>query len=168
VARKAGYSRGAFYANFEDKEDLLFAVYQHQLTEIVKSLQERINPKASAAERVAEMRDYYIELIEDQNLLLFFIEFRLHVIRTAKALKRFAELRAAGLAELDSVLRDAFSDCMNELQMRPETMNRVFIGLLYGLSLETLFRPEYLSRDEAKSVVMRLFAYAWRTEDRSQ
>jgi AcrR family transcriptional regulator len=76
VAKKAGYSRGAFYANFEDKEDLLFAVYQHQLTEIVKSLQERINPEASAAERVAEMRDYYIELIEDQNLLLFFIEFR--------------------------------------------------------------------------------------------
>jgi hypothetical protein len=114
------------------------------------------------------MRDYYIELIEDQNLLLFFIEFRLHVIRTAKALKRFDELRAAGLAELDSVLRDAFSDCMNELQMRPETMNRVFIGLLYGLSLETLFRPEYLSKDEAKSVVMRLFAYAWRTEGRSQ
>ena len=66
------------------------------------------------------------------------------------------------------MLRDAFSDCMNELQMRPETMHRVFIGLLYGLSLETLFRPEYLSRDEAKSVVMRLFAYAWRTEGRSQ
>jgi AcrR family transcriptional regulator len=164
VAKKAGYSRGAFYANFEDKEDLLFAVYQHQLTEIVKSLRERINPEASAAERVAEMRDYYIELIEDQNLLLFFIEFRLHVIRKAKALKRFDELRAAGLAELDSLLRDAFSNCMNELQMRPEKMHRIFVGLLYGLSLETLFRPEYFSRDDAKSVVMRLFTYAWRIE----
>jgi AcrR family transcriptional regulator len=168
VAKKAGYSRGAFYANFEDKEDLLFAVYQHQLTEIVKSLQARINPEASATERVAEMRDYYIELIEDQNLLLFFIEFRLHVIRKTRALQRFNQLRATGLAELDALLRDAFSDCMNELQVRPEKMHRIFVGLLYGLSLETLFRPEYLSREDAKSVVMQLFAYAWRVEDRRQ
>ncbi len=164
VAKKAGYSRGAFYANFEDKEDLLFAVYQHQLTEIVNSLNSRIKPSASAAERVAAMRDYYIELIDDQNLLLFFIEFRLHVIRTSKALRRFHDLRTTGLAELDRLLGRAFSDCMNELQMRPEKMHRIFIGMLYGLSLETLFRPEYLSKDDARNVVMRLFAYAWRTD----
>jgi AcrR family transcriptional regulator len=161
VAKKAGYTRGAFYANFEDKEDLLFAVYQYQLTDIVNSLRERINPTATVEVRVAAMRDYYVQLIEDRNLLLFFIEFRLHVIRKAKASRRFQELRATGLAELDSVLKKAFSDCMCELQMRPETMHRVFIGVLYGLSLETLFRPEYLSHEDARSAVLQLFSYAW-------
>jgi AcrR family transcriptional regulator len=163
VAQKAGYTRGAFYATFEDKEDLLFAVYQYQLTQIVTSLRARIAPEATVTERVQKMRDYYVELIEDQKLLLFFIEFRLYVIRKGKAFPRFQQLRATGLGELDFLLTQAFRDCRNELQMAPDKMHRVFIGLLCGLSLETLFWPEYLSDNDAKNIVLRLFADAWRT-----
>jgi AcrR family transcriptional regulator len=161
VAKKAGYTRGAFYANFEDKEDLLFAVYNRQLTDIVNSLRARIDPHATVSERVSAMRDYYCELIEDSNLLLFFVEFRLYVIRNAKAFRRLEKLRATGLAELDAVLRKAFSNCVCELQMRPETMHRVLVGLLYGLSLETLFRPDFFSKSDTRKVVLGLFEYTW-------
>jgi AcrR family transcriptional regulator len=165
VAEKAGYSRGAFYANFEDKEDLLFAVYEQLLSATLNSLRCKIQPASTVSERIAAIRDYYVELVEDRNRLLFLLEFRLYVIRNAKALRRLEKLRATGLAELDEFLRLVFSDWSCELQMRPETMHRAFIGLLYGLSVESLFRPQYLSKDEARTIALSFFEHVWPLPD---
>jgi AcrR family transcriptional regulator len=161
IAQKAGYTRGAFYANFKSKEDLLFAVYEKLLGTTLNSLRSRIKPAVPVAERMAAMRDYYLELVNDTNWLLFLLEFRLYVIRNARAVKRLEKLRATGLAEFDAFLKVAFSDFCCELHMRPETMHRAFIGLLYGLSVESLFRPHYLSKDDTKAIVFAFFEYVW-------
>src|ERR1019366_3633412 len=38
ICRGAGYSRGAFYANFENKDDLFLAVYDRQLDSVRRGL----------------------------------------------------------------------------------------------------------------------------------
>jgi hypothetical protein len=107
------------------------------------------------------MRDFYLELVTDPNRLLFLLEFRLNVIRNAKAVKRLEKLRATGLAELDAFLREAFGDSNCEIPMQLETMHRVPIGLLYGFRVESLFRPRYLSQEDTRASVFAFIEHIW-------
>src|SRR5271163_2355258 len=56
IAAHAGYTRGAFYANFESKEDIFFALLEQWVRERIDSVIAALRKHSDPAEKLAALR----------------------------------------------------------------------------------------------------------------
>lgn len=101
IAAAAGYTRGALYANFKDKEDLFFALLEDWIGERVSELDELLRKEGSnPQEKLRTLRGYYAQCAKDRRLVLLSLEFTLYAIRHpaahARLRTRKRRLRAHG------------------------------------------------------------------------
>jgi len=98
IAAEAGYTRGAFYANFESKEDLFFALLEGEISSriaaVEKLLQEFRDPRA----KLRAFREFFLRLCDDRRWSLLALEFKLFAVRHPEVRARLAALnrRLAG------------------------------------------------------------------------
>jgi AcrR family transcriptional regulator len=110
IAALAGYTRGALYANFHDKEDLFFALLEEWIGQRVSELDDllRKGPRNSK-ERLTTLRSYYAQCAKDRRLVLLSLEFTLYAIRHpaahARLRTRKRRLRAHGVELIRSISR---------------------------------------------------------------
>lgn len=129
ICERAGFTRGAFYSNFTDKEDLFLAMYPEQmrlrLDRLRTAVEASVDPAAAAAPEaltaaLARASAHFLEaLAADQDWYLLTAEFR------AQALRR-PQLRARA----DDAQR-AFHEALTE----------ILIGMLQRLGLRLIVDP---------------------------
>lgn len=129
ICERAGFTRGAFYSNFTDKEDLFLAMYPEQmrlrLDRLRAAVEASVDPAAGAAPEaltaaLARASAHFLEaLAADQDWYLLTAEFR------AQALRR-PQLRARA----DDAQR-AFHEALTE----------ILIGMLQRLGLRLIVDP---------------------------
>lgn len=91
IASLAGYTRGAFYANFRSKEDILFAVLEDWVAERIGEVNALLAKQDSPRKRLRALRDHYAQLAKNRRFSLLALEFKLFAIRHPEA---HARLRA--------------------------------------------------------------------------
>ncbi|HKV04144.1 MAG TPA: TetR family transcriptional regulator [Candidatus Acidoferrales bacterium] len=91
IATLAGYTRGAFYANFGSKEDIFFAVLEHWIGERIAEVDALLRQQESPANRLRALREHYAQIAKDRRLALLSLEFKLFAVRHPEA---HARLRA--------------------------------------------------------------------------
>ncbi len=154
IAAAAGKTRGAFYAHFDDKEDVFFAIFEEDLAEDEQRLQHAMRSEQSLAKRIETLTDLLIVLVKNRRRMLLSIEFKLYAIRRPPKQQRLATLHAgmklrcaeAHIAELLPELG------FNDLTRRREHAAR-FSSLIDGLALNLLFDPQAMSGDLLRSLV---------------
>jgi AcrR family transcriptional regulator len=62
IAEAAGFSRGAFYSNFESKEELLCALLEREKAGWQQELRTLMGETASPEEVIQKARAYYVDL----------------------------------------------------------------------------------------------------------
>ncbi len=97
IAARAGKTRGAFYDNFEDKEDVFFAIYEEDILRDRKTFLPRLHAAATTDERIEAVTDNLLALLRDRQRCLLNLEFKMYVIRHPGKQKRLAALHAAML-----------------------------------------------------------------------
>src|SRR4029077_14991548 len=65
IAGGAGYTRGAFYANFKSKEDIFFALLEECVRERIESLTPALRRHSDPYKKLAALRTHYAELAKD-------------------------------------------------------------------------------------------------------
>ena len=145
VCAAAGYTRGAFYSNFDSLEELFFTLYDEsarliagQVTEALTA--DDINPGVEAViERVTAT------LLLDRDWLLIKTDFLLHAARNPAVADRLAthrqELRTAIEKRLDGArqrltLPDAISDIPNAARAVVAAYDGVTVQLLLDGDLQ--------------------------------
>src|SRR5580658_8946621 len=68
IASLAGYTRGAFYANFQSKEDIFFALLERWVGLRVSEVNALNAQQESAAEQLRSLRDHYVQKTQDRRL----------------------------------------------------------------------------------------------------
>ena len=91
IASLAGYTRGAFYANFDGKEDIFFALLEHWVSRRLSEAESLLAQRESPAKRLRALREHYAHITQDRRLALLSLEFKLFAIRHPEA---HARLRA--------------------------------------------------------------------------
>src|SRR5581483_8855295 len=81
IAAHAGHSRGAFYANFETKESLFLALLEQQVSEHINLLTDRLHCCKSDREKIAALRQYFLERASDRQWSMLMLEFKLFAVR---------------------------------------------------------------------------------------
>src|ERR1700674_591968 len=70
IAAGAGYTRGAFYANFEDKEEIFFALLDEWVGERIESVRAALRQHEDPLKKLAALREHYAGIAKDRRLVL--------------------------------------------------------------------------------------------------
>lgn len=95
IAAAAGKTRGAFYANFRDKEDVFFALFEENLLREKQQVGEQLSEAGSEEERIDILARHLRSVLGNRRRMLLALEFKLYAIRHPKRTKRLADLHSA-------------------------------------------------------------------------
>ncbi len=156
IAAEAGHTRGAFYANFNSKEELFLALVEQQSARHAKAVRETLERCKTEAERMDSLREYYASRLADRQWSILLIEFKLYALRHGKR-ARLAEahrqVRMISKPEIERLLP-------SRLQAPPESqeITRVALeALLTGLNLESSYDPKRVSERLVQSILRQAF-----------
>lgn len=159
IARTAGYTKGAVYANFAGKDTLFLALIDRHLEDQLAQL-DLLLANASTADLRIRLRDAAVE----QNAAggsfgLLMLEFWLYAARDAAAkaalAERYQRMRdrlAAAIAERDAARGE-------ELPLTPDEVAALVLALDAGLFLQQLLDPDAVTpelRANALTAIMDL------------
>ncbi|HTS12803.1 MAG TPA: TetR/AcrR family transcriptional regulator [Candidatus Limnocylindrales bacterium] len=157
IAASAGYTRGAFYANFEDKEDLFFALLEHWVAERVAHVNALLERCKDAQEMLRALRDYYARNAKDRRFTLLSLEFSLYAVRHPEAHARLRarrqNLRSCGAGILRKIMRSLG----RSLPVSAVAASTGLGALSTSLLLEHLVDPKSLDEDEMRHLLGAFF-----------
>jgi AcrR family transcriptional regulator len=147
IALRARKTRGAFYDNFKDKEDVFFAIFEEDKTHDLTELGNLILALPTLDERIDALVEYVGDLCKDLERILLNLEFKLYAIRHPRKRKRLADLYRA--MQLRTSIPE-FSKLLPQLNGHPTdarlTDSLAVCGIVDGLALSHLFDPDGLDR----------------------
>jgi AcrR family transcriptional regulator len=145
IAARARKTRGAFYDNFKDKEDVFLAIFEEDMARDLTELGPLLLALPTLKERIEAIAQYLMRLSEDLERMLLNVEFKLYAIRHPRKRKRLADLLremrlrtsipeiSRLLPQLDGRTASAkLTDCL------------AICGVMDGLALSHLFDPDGL------------------------
>jgi AcrR family transcriptional regulator len=165
VVADAGFTKGAFYANFSSKDELLLAMLDEgfavHLREVVRELSGRVSG-VDGSEIVQQARmaseDYARHLAAEPDWQRLFFEFVVHATRDEpfhrEFVSRYGELRA-GVAEVFA-RRAAEFGVSSPVEV--EHLTRMVFAMANGFSLERMLEPEAASEESYGTMVAIFFA----------
>ncbi len=148
IALEAHKTRGAFYANFLDKEDVFFAIFEETMDRDMEQLRPILQRLSTLDERLHALAQCLCSLGKDRQRTLLNIEFKLYAIRHPHRRKRLADLHAlmrlrCSLPEIDELL----PEYMGAADVK-RSQSLVVGAVMDGLSINQLFDPGSLSDDD--------------------
>ena len=82
ISAAAGYSRGAFYSNFDDKTELFFELLRRESVEIEAEFHRLLQaPKVDVEQLVEQITAYYSELFKQDACSLLWMEAKIVSVR---------------------------------------------------------------------------------------
>ena len=146
IAAKAGKTRGAFYANFKDKEDVFFALFEEDLLRNQDRVVAGMSAAANLDEKIAILSAHLDDMLRDQQRLLLNLEFKMYVIRHPRKRRRLQEIyiemcTRCAMAKITGLVPKAGA---SERRRLTTEMGAV----IDGLALNTMFNPEGISKEQ--------------------
>jgi AcrR family transcriptional regulator len=159
VARVAGFTKGAVYSNFKNKDDLFLALfkanYEREMAQLLATLE------ASTIPPVERLSDF-VALIQDEarrapNSALLYLEFWTYASRNPEARERLATIdEEAVLASAELLRAQREQDGMEPLD-DPVRVARVIEVLFRGIGLLRVMQPDVVD-DEFLNVALEFVA----------
>ena len=157
IAAGAGYTRGAFYANFESKEDIFFALLEHWISGRIEQINSLLRQHGTAQTRVRALRRHYAQLATNRSLALLSLEFKLFAIRHPQAHARLRarqqKLRSCG----GDILLRIMKDLGRSLPLSSTAAATGLAALSNALLLDHLVDPATLSDEDTRRLLGMFF-----------
>lgn len=148
IAAATGHTRGAFYAHFQSKEDLFFALLEMDSKRRAEQLRGTLASCATPERRMAALRQFFASRLADRRWALLTLEFKLYALR-------HPDLRPA-LAATHRRIRAAFR-LEGVTGAHDEELKAALEGILAGVSLEHSYDPLRLPKRAATRLLGEIF-----------
>jgi AcrR family transcriptional regulator len=133
ISGTAGYSRGAFYSNFDDKEQVFLAVIDRCRPNVVKALDDIFLQTSEPAERGAAVREWFSNQWRRKDFIALRMEFSRRALRDRLVRRHLAEVWRQDL-EACAAFVCRFRAAKEGLQADPpEIVALVLLAVLHGL-----------------------------------
>jgi AcrR family transcriptional regulator len=161
IAERAGYTRGAFYGNFADKQELVAELLEQRTrreVEEVTALQERATSFGEVLESLRRWnRERGEHLAEWMALRL---ELVLHALRNPEALPVLARRDALARATVQATLEQRLAEHGGTPPASPAQLALIIHALEDGLLVQHLLFPDEVSADVVVDAV-DLLLHSW-------
>jgi len=156
VAEAAGYSRGAFYSNFESKDELLCAVLDreiHREGQEFEALVSAIPP----ADLIGKLREYYVEMGRSEGDCAFWLGLQLYALRNEAIRPRVAELMRKKRDHVIAQVHRVYAAIGKEPPGSAETVSLGLISIAQGLGITRMLDPQAVSEEDLPKSLETLF-----------
>jgi len=159
IAEAAGYTRGAFYSNFEDKDDLFLALLDESLANRVAELNELAGESAS-------LPDFFGRIIrsnesrEMRRTTILHTEFWLYAARNPHVRKKLAERQRNELRAFERAIEAQFKTVGLEPPVDIHEAGYVLLALDTAIPRLKLTDPEDVPDNFFFKAVLQLFEAA--------
>ena len=159
VAEDAGYTKGAFYANFKNKKELFLAMLDERFGERMEEIERVIGGEGSPAEKASRVGDDLAAMLDaDPDWHRLFFEFNAYANRD----EDFREELVTRYRWMRERLAAALKARAEELPIPPsitaEQLATMTIAMANGFALETLLEPEAVPKELLGTMLTIFFA----------
>ena len=133
ISETAGYSRGAFYSNFEDKEQVLLALIDRRRLELLKALDGLFQEVPGPDGRIPAFREWFSNLWRLKDFTALQIELSRGAMRDRSIRKHLAEIRRRDLQTYARWTSEHFGAAGEVPADRPEIVALVLWAVTQGL-----------------------------------
>jgi AcrR family transcriptional regulator len=145
VAAVAGFTKGAVYSNFKNKEDLFMALFQANYDREMDAL--RVTLQASEVPPEARLSDF-VALLQNEGLRagnsfgLLYQEFWLYAARNPTAREQLVRLEDKNVRAIAEILQSERVRMGLAPLATPEGVARIIAILFHGIGMERVLQPE--------------------------
>lgn len=148
IAERAGFSRGAFYSNFESKDEAFLALLDRHIEAEQRALQEALGAEASPQALLDLLRHRGIgRTKEPRAWTLLWAEFWLHVLRHPELAPKLAARQRAARTAITGVIESQCRHLGVSLPMPAEQLASVMMAVDDGLKLQEHLDPSAVPAD---------------------
>ena len=141
ISEAAGYTRGAFYSNFDDKEQVLLAVIDRRRPKAIDDMFQR---SFDRAERIAAVREWFSNQWRLKDFIALRMEFSRKATRDRAVRQHVAELRRRELETYAGSLNRYLGATDGMPSDRTEIVALALLAVAHGLgSLAIETEPEW-------------------------
>ena len=154
IASVANKTRGAFYAHFQDKEDVFFAIFEEDLERDRQRIRRALVSARSPQQRIEALTKLLANLVKNRSRMLLSLEFKLYAIRRPHRQKRMADLHAAMcLRCAETNIDDLLPELVHRTAAKKRKQAAHFASLIDGMALNRLFDPPALSDKQLHTLI---------------
>lgn len=167
IAAEAGFSHGAVYSNFNDKEDLFLALYERWVAERVAEIEAEAEAESSAAERAQTLVAGWLRRLEaDPDAFLLRLEFTARAARDPALREKLSARVGAVPLAIARLQVPAGDRAGSRFELPAEQVALALQALSLGLALEALANPAAV-QPEVGGRLAAAFLEALTARDRS-
>jgi AcrR family transcriptional regulator len=166
IAAEAGYTRGAFYANFKSKEDIFFALLDSWIAERMAEVYALIEKYDTPRKRLDALRDMYAEFAQNRRLALLSLEFKLYAIRHPRAQARLRARNKSMRCSKEEIWNRVSPGTKYEALVSWPAVGTALGAFSHALLVEHLVDPATMPSDEIQRLLKASFETVLATRDR--
>ena len=141
IAEDAGYSRGAFYSNFQSKDEVFLLLLKAHLKAELGSLEDMLAKVQSSDDLISRVAHRYRNLGRDEDWCLLFSEFQLYVMRDGSKASAFKALFDEYRLRLSAMIGECCERIGLTLEITPYELAVSLLSIAHGLSLQRVSNP---------------------------
>ena len=155
VAAAAGFTKGAVYSNFKNKEDLFLALLEDAYTRELTALKETIAdsdipPEARIGDFVALVGREFDRV---PNMGALYLEFHLYALRNPAARARLNELEQEDIRAIAEILEAERAERDIDFDEPAERTARIIVALFRGISMMRTANPEVAGEELLEAAI---------------
>jgi AcrR family transcriptional regulator len=151
IAARAGKTRGAFYDNFKDKEDVFFAIFEEDIARDQERVIEEMSAAADLDQRIDILARHLEELLRDKQRILLNLEFKMYVIQHPQKRKRLVQLHQEMSLRCSMMkINTLFPELVGAAVEKRRQLSMEVGAVIDGLALNSLFNPEALTGEQRR------------------
>jgi AcrR family transcriptional regulator len=162
IAAGAGYTRGAFYANFCGKEEIFFALLEKWVWHRIDSVRAVLRKQKTPRQKLAALRKHYAEIAKDRRVVLISLEFKLFALRHPEAHARLQDRHRRLRAMWGELIAELLEALGRTLPISNTAASAACSSLAQGLLLEQLVDPKTLSEKDVRHILGLFFDSVFR------
>jgi AcrR family transcriptional regulator len=132
ISEMAGYTRGAFYSNFDDKDQVFLAVIDRRRP---KALEDILQRASKPAERAAAVREWFSSQWRLKDFIALRMEFSRRAFRDRSVRKHLIELLRRELETYSASVSSCVGTTDGVPGERPEIVVLVLLAVALGLGI---------------------------------
>jgi AcrR family transcriptional regulator len=135
ISEAAGYSQGAFYSNFPDKEAIMLELLRRYMREEVEQLRTIVDG-VSGKEALERLETWARLLNAEVDWAMLALELQLHARRSPSFATEYDKVFEAHGSELGRIVAGFYAAQHRKPQLDPRELAAGFMALAHGLALQ--------------------------------
>jgi len=154
IAATAGFTKGAVYSNFKNKDDLFLAVLEEHFERQHAAMRRALEPGTHSQDVwMPRIASAVREAMWDDNWAMLFLEFVLYAARNPQARSKLADWMHRSLRRVEQLIVQEYDAAGAPPRYPPADLAIISVSLFDGLSLYRLIDPSLTNDHTLKAVL---------------